>query len=81
MEEQVTPANTPEGYLMRAFVSCLILQLRISYVPTRSEQIANANLSMSKGPKALLQTNIAIFLYIFTTGLFFLPGTKIPTCL
>ena len=49
MKEQVTPAEYPEGYLLRAFTTCLILQLEISYVPTRSEQTANANLSMSQG--------------------------------
>ena len=79
MEEQVTPANTPEGYLMRAFVSCLILQLRISYVPTRSEQIANANLSMSHGHKALQETNIANFPKLMRYRAIIRPGTKITS--
>lgn len=54
----------PEGYLLRAFTTCLNLQLRISYVPTRSEQMANAILSISRAPKGLQKTNIAIYLFI-----------------
>ena len=64
------PRNT-RRYLLRAFTTRLTLQSEISYVSTRSEQIANAILSMSHGHKALQGTNIAIFLYIITTGLFF----------
>ena len=69
MKEQVTPAEYPEGYLLRAFTTCLILQLEISYVPTRSEQTANANLSMSQGPKPR-KTNIAIYFNITCQMLF-----------
>ena len=71
----------PEGYLLRAFTTCLNLQLRISYVPTQSEQMANANLSMSHGQKALQETNIANISQKLHNRAQKSPGTKITPCL
>ena len=54
------PLNTTKVSIAGVYDLLLNLLKEISYVSTRSEQIANANLSMSHGPKALQETNIAI---------------------
>ena len=57
---QVTPAKHQKVSIAGVYDLPLNLLKEISYVSTRSEQIANANLSMSHGHKALQETNIAI---------------------
>ena len=58
------PRDAKDGVCLRALTTCCCPAcLRISYVPTRPEQIANANLSMShKLLQAYAETNIAFFL-------------------
>ena len=81
LEKQVTPAKYHEWYLLRAFTTCLTLQIKISYVSTRSEQIANANLSMSEALSASSMTNVAIFLIILRYRAIFSHVAKITACL
>ena len=81
LEKQVTPAKYQEGYLLRAFTTCLTLQSEISYVSTRSEQIANANLSMSEALSASSMTNRAISLSILHYRAYLSHATKITPCL
>ena len=50
---QVTPAQYPKVSIAGVYDLPLNLLKEISYVSTRSEQIANANLSMSQDTKAL----------------------------
>ena len=54
------PLNTTKVSIAGVYDLLLNLLKEISYVSTRSEQIANANLSMSRGHKGLQETNIAI---------------------
>ena len=54
------PLNTTKVSIAGVYDLLLNLLKEISYVSTRSEQIANANLSMSEAFSASSMTNIAI---------------------
>ena len=55
------PLNTTKVSIAGVYDLLLNLLKEISYVSTRSVQIANANLSMSEALYASSMTNIAIF--------------------
>ena len=78
---QVTPAQYPKVSIAGAYDLLLNLLKEISYVSTRSEQIANANLSMSEAFSASSMTNIAIFLLILHYRAYLSHVAKITTCL
>ena len=61
LEETSHARVCPVGHLLRAFTTYLILQLEISYVSIRSEQSANANMSVSKAFIAFTHKDIKHF--------------------
>ena len=75
------PLNTTKVSIAGVYDLLLNLLKEISYVSTRSEQIANANLSMSEAFSASAMTNIAIFLLILHYRAYLSHVAKITICL
>ena len=74
------PLNSTRESIAGVYDLLLNLLREISYVSTRSEQIANANLSLNEAFNTPLRTKIAIFLLLLHYRAYLSQVTKVTTC-